>query len=108
MVVKVGLTGGIGSGKTTVAKIFELLQVPVYYADAASKSLYTTDPELMEAVKKHFGETVYKDNQLDRSALAALVFNDPNKAFLIKQPGTPPHHSSCRSLDASPNGTLYY
>lgn len=90
MVIKVGLTGGIGSGKTTVAKIFELLQVPVYYADAASKSLYTTDKELMESVKKHFGEAVYKNNELDRSALAALVFNDPNKLALLNSLVHPP------------------
>ena len=47
MVLKIGLTGGIGSGKTTVAKIFELLNVPVYYADAASKRLYQTDKVLI-------------------------------------------------------------
>ena len=56
MTLKVGLTGGIGSGKSTVAKVFEVLGVPVYYADAASKRLYETDSELMVEVKKHFGE----------------------------------------------------
>jgi dephospho-CoA kinase len=45
MIFKVGLTGGIGSGKTTVAKVFELLGVPVYYADEASKRLYHTELE---------------------------------------------------------------
>ena len=56
--LKVGLTGGIGSGKTTIAKIFELLNVPVYYADDASKRLYHTDKDLIANIKKHFGEDV--------------------------------------------------
>ena len=61
MVLKIGLTGGIGSGKTTVAKIFELLNVPVYYADAASKRLYHTDQELIAKLKHHFGKDIYTE-----------------------------------------------
>lgn len=83
MVLKVGLTGGIGSGKTTVAKIFELLKVPVYYADEASKRLYHTNKDLMAGLKKHFGEEVYTNDQLNRSKLAAIVFNDPGKLKLL-------------------------
>ncbi|MDQ3844900.1 MAG: dephospho-CoA kinase [Bacteroidota bacterium] len=88
--LKIGLTGGIGSGKSTVAKIFELLDVPVYYADAASKRLYHTDKDLMIAIKKHFGEEVYTNDQLNRSALAALVFNDPEKLELLNSLVHPP------------------
>ena len=83
MVLKIGLTGGIGSGKTTVAKIFELLGVPVYYADEASKRLYHTNKELMAGLKKYFGEDVYTNEQLNRSKLAAIVFNDPGKLELL-------------------------
>ncbi|HET7897627.1 MAG TPA: dephospho-CoA kinase, partial [Flavisolibacter sp.] len=61
MPLKIGLTGGIGSGKSTVAKLFELLGVPVYYADAASKRLYHTDKDLMTALKKHFGADIYTE-----------------------------------------------
>ena len=85
MVLKIGLTGGIGSGKTTVAKIFELLDVPVYYADAASKRLYQTNKELMASLKKHFGEDIYTDDQLNRSKLAGIVFNDAAKLELLNQ-----------------------
>ena len=85
MPLKVGLTGGIGSGKTTVAKLFELLDVPVYYADDASKRLYHTNKELMASLKKHFGEDVYTAEQLNRSKLAAIVFNDPAKLELLNQ-----------------------
>jgi dephospho-CoA kinase len=81
--LKIGLTGGIGSGKTTVAKIFELLGVPVYYADDASKRLYATNKDLMTDLKKHFGEDIYIDEQLNRSKLAAIVFNDAAKLDLL-------------------------
>lgn len=80
MPLKIGLTGGIGSGKSTIAKMFELLNVPVYYADAASKRLYHTDKDLIAALKKQFGEDIYTNGQLNRSRLAAIVFN--NKAQL--------------------------
>jgi dephospho-CoA kinase len=83
VVLKIGLTGGIGSGKTTVAKIFELLKVPVYYADDASKRLYHTNKELMAGLKKHFGEDIYTNEELNRSKLAAIVFNDPEKLRLL-------------------------
>jgi dephospho-CoA kinase len=88
--LRIGLTGGIGSGKTTVAKIFELLNVPVYYADAASKRLYETNKELMSNIKNHFGEDVYTNEQLNRSKLAAIVFNDPKKLELLNSLVHPP------------------
>ena len=90
MVLKIGLTGGIGSGKTTVAKIFELLNVPVYYADAVSKSLYTTDKDLMQSIKAHFGESIYTGNQLNRSMMASIVFNDPTQLALLNSLVHPP------------------
>jgi dephospho-CoA kinase len=83
MPLKIGITGGIGSGKSTVAKLFELLEVPVYYADAASKRLYHTDKALMADLKKHFGEDIYTNEQLNRAKLAAVVFNDKAKLDLL-------------------------
>jgi dephospho-CoA kinase len=88
--LKIGLTGGIGSGKSTVAKIFELLNVPVYYADEASKRLYHTDKQLMADLKKHFGEDVYTNDQLNRSRLAELVFTNPEKLELLNSLVHPP------------------
>jgi dephospho-CoA kinase len=82
-VLKIGLTGGIGSGKTTVAKIFELLGIPVYYADEASKRLYHTNKELTTALKNHFGEDIYSNEELNRSKLAAIVFSNPLKLELL-------------------------
>ncbi|MDQ3682007.1 MAG: dephospho-CoA kinase [Bacteroidota bacterium] len=88
--LKIGLTGGIGSGKTTVAKIFELLNVPVYYADDATKHLYYTDAALIASVKKHFGEDIYTGTELNRSKLAAIVFSDPEKLTLLNKLAHPP------------------
>jgi dephospho-CoA kinase len=75
--LKIGLTGGIGSGKTTVAKVFELLGAPVYYADEAAKRIMNEDVELKRAIQKQFGEVAYKNGELDRAYLSSKVFNDP-------------------------------
>lgn len=88
--LKIGITGGMGSGKSTIAKIFELLNVPVYYADEASKRLYHTNKDLIANIKKHFGDEVYTNEQLNRSKLAAIVFNDPEKLELLNQLVHPP------------------
>jgi dephospho-CoA kinase len=88
--LKIGLTGGIGSGKTTVAKVFELLNVPVYYADEASKRLYHTDAALKAAIVKHFGAEIYVNDLLDRGRLAQLVFDAPEKLELLNTLVHPP------------------
>jgi dephospho-CoA kinase len=77
VVLRVGLTGGIGSGKTTVAKIFELLGIPVYYADDAAKKIMNEDSELKAAIEKQFGREAYSNGELNRAHLSTRVFNDP-------------------------------
>lgn len=81
--LKIGLTGGIGSGKSTVAKIFETLGIPVYYADDAGKRLMNENEVLKTAIQKHFGEATYTDGKLNRQLLSSLVFNDPEKLKLL-------------------------
>ena len=77
--LKIGITGGIGSGKSTVAKVFEVLSIPVYYADDAAKRLMNEDEELKEKIQLQFGNEVYKDGKLDRKYLSEIVFNNPEK-----------------------------
>ncbi len=77
--LKVGITGGIGSGKTTVCKIFEMLGIPVYYADDRAKWLMTNAPEVKKAIIQLFGEKAYQDDSLNRPYIAHIVFNDPDK-----------------------------
>src|ERR1700733_2030533 len=79
MPLKVGLTGGIGSGKSTVAKIFEVLGIPVYYADEAAKKLMNEDLMLKEEIIREFGESSYVENLLNRKYIAETVFNDKKK-----------------------------
>lgn len=83
--LRIGLTGGIGSGKTTVARIFETLGIPVYYADDAAKRLMNDDPELKKALVDLFGESCYKDGTLNKAYLASLVFQDPEKREQLNQ-----------------------
>lgn len=83
MILKIGLTGGIGSGKTTVARIFETLGIPVYYADDAAKRIMKESEELRQKLINHFGTETYNNNGLNRSYLAAQVFNDPKKLSLL-------------------------
>ncbi|MDZ4796419.1 MAG: dephospho-CoA kinase [Bacteroidota bacterium] len=81
--IKIGLTGGIGSGKTTVAKVFETLGIPVFYADDRAKHLMNTDPSLKALVMEHFGKEAYKNEELDRKFLASIVFNNKEKLALL-------------------------
>lgn len=81
--LRVGLTGGIGSGKSTVARIFEILQVPVYDADTAARQLMNDDPFVRDAVTKTFGEKSYANNVLDKKFISGIVFKDPEKLTLL-------------------------
>ncbi len=81
--LKLGITGGIGSGKTTVCRLFELLGIPVYYADDESKKLLEEDQLVKEQVIKTFSDSILNDlGTIDRKKLAAIVFN--NKEQLEK------------------------
>ena len=81
--VKIGITGGIGSGKSTVCKVFEILGVPVYYADTESKQIIDTNEIVKSNIVNTFGNTVLDASGIiDKKILAGLVFN--NKANLEK------------------------
>lgn len=77
--LKIGITGSIGAGKSTVAGIFKVLGIPVFDADATAKSILNSDPELREQIIAAFGSETYKNGLLDRKYLATLVFNNPDQ-----------------------------
>ena len=78
--LQIGVTGGIGSGKSLICKIFRLFHIPVYDADNHAKALMTTDGILVEQIKKEFGDLSYHaDGSLNRSYLADHVFLQENK-----------------------------
>lgn len=104
--LKIGITGGIGSGKSTVARIFALLGVPVYYADDAAKTIMQTDELLIQQVKEHFGQQIYSTgNVLDRAALGKIVFNDKDKLELLNSlvhPATIRHSDEWANRQTAP------
>lgn len=78
--LKIGITGGIGSGKTTVCRIFETLGAPVFNADMIAKSIMSTDTSLISSIKREFGEEAYSsNNELNRKYLANKVFNNQDE-----------------------------
>lgn len=77
---KIGITGGIGSGKTTVARVFEQLGIPVYHADYWAKEIMNTEPLVIERLKELFGKDIYDNaGKANRKRIAELVFADKNK-----------------------------
>lgn len=81
--LKIGITGGIGSGKSTVAKLFEVLGIPVYYADDAAKQLMNENEALKQQVQKEFGNEAYANGKLNRKYIADIVFANPEKLELL-------------------------
>lgn len=81
--IKVAITGNIGSGKTIVSKIFEVLGIPVFHADVEARLLYFQE-EVKWQVRQHFGESAFTGtNEVDTKKLAEIIFNDKNKLELI-------------------------
>jgi dephospho-CoA kinase len=83
MPLRIGLTGGIGSGKSTIAKVFEVLGIPVYYADEEAKRVMNEDEALQEQIIEHFGKEAYKDSRLDRRYISGIVFNNREMLELL-------------------------
>jgi dephospho-CoA kinase len=83
MATMIGLTGGIGSGKSVVAKIYATLGIPVFNADEAAKRMMQTNPDIKAKLIEQFGSSIYNASGLEREKLAAIVFNDPFQLQLL-------------------------
>jgi len=84
--LQIGITGGIGSGKSMVCRIFETLGISVYDADSHAKELMTTDGILVNEIKKEFGTLSYNpDGSLNRAYLARTVFNDEKRLATLNK-----------------------
>ena len=81
--LRVGLTGGIGSGKSVVARIFGSLGIPVYAADEAAKRIQNTDPGVKQRIIEAFGDKAYDASGLDRAFISSIVFRDPAKLQML-------------------------
>ncbi|NPA69113.1 MAG: dephospho-CoA kinase, partial [Chlorobi bacterium] len=102
----VGLTGGIGSGKTTVAEVFKKLGIAVYNSDTQAKKLMNNNPEIINKLKMIFGYGIYDSkNQLDKKKFADLIFNDKNKLNTVNSiihPAVKKHFEIWASKQNSP------
>ena len=76
--LKVGVTGGIGSGKTMVCKVFSVLGIPVFNADEEAKNIINSDQDVIAILKSLFGSDIYVNHVIDRKKLADIIFNDKN------------------------------
>lgn len=105
--ITIGITGGIGSGKSTVSSIFSVLHIPTYIADIESKKLTATSPIIKEKLIALFGDSLYKNDALDKQLLASYIFT--NKANLeavnaIIHPEVDKHF--CNWINAHSNSPL--
>lgn len=81
--IKIGITGGIGSGKSVVASLFQLLGVPVYIADEESKRLTNQSMTIRRQLIAHYGEAIYTAEGLNKPLLAAKIFQDPAQRRIV-------------------------
>lgn len=96
MARRLGVTGGIGSGKTTVCKIFRVLGVPVFVADIEARRLMNSDNTIRHEINAITGEDLYSTGELDRKELARLIFNRPE---LLRQVNASVHPAILRIFD---------
>ena len=76
---KIGITGGIGSGKTYIAAVFQSLGIPIFYADIQAKKLMISSEKLIKLLKEEFSNDIYKDADLNKEKLASIVFSNSDK-----------------------------
>lgn len=81
--IKIGITGGIGSGKSTITEILSVLGIPVYIADVESKKLIDSSPIIKKELINLFGKNIYKDGFLDRKLLASYIFSNKENLYLV-------------------------
>ena len=75
----IGITGGIGSGKSTIAKVFISMGFPVYNSDTRAKELINSNIDVIDSIKQEFGDDIYSSEGLDRKKMASIVFSDSDK-----------------------------
>lgn len=103
--LRIGITGGIGSGKSTVAHVFEVLGIPVYYADREAKKMMNEDEVLKQQILQEFGNAAYENGMLNRKHLASVVFAKKEKLAVLNSivhPATIRHGKEWMAKQTSP------
>jgi dephospho-CoA kinase len=104
-VLQIGITGGIGSGKSTVSRVFRLLGIPVLNADEVAKRLMQEDASIQQSIIQQFGDAAYSAGKLNRQYLAQIVFNDEQqlaKLNAITHPATIQYSNNWAQLQVAP------
>lgn len=103
--IKIGITGGIGSGKTYICKLLELMNFSVFYSDTEAKNIQNTDPEVRTKLIELFSEECYTEDGLNRNFLAEIIFSDPaakKQVEEIMHPAVAKHFTQwCETKEAS-------
>jgi len=94
---KIGLTGGIGTGKTYVSEIFERLNIPVFNSDICAKQCLSNDKALIKKLKKEFGNAIYDGDLLQKEVLSNIVFNDSDSLEKLNRSIHPLVHEKFKS-----------
>ncbi|SFC07972.1 dephospho-CoA kinase [Flexibacter flexilis DSM 6793] len=103
--LQIGITGGIGTGKSLVCAMFAELGAPIYDADTAARELMNNDPTIKEGVIKHFGAECYNSDGLNRAYLAKIVFSDSQKVKVLNgivHPRVGEHYVQWRESQTAP------
>jgi len=103
--LKVGITGGIGSGKSVVCQVFRTLGIPVFNADDAARYLMENDPALLNSIRHLLGNEVYNDGKLNRAKVSEIVFKEPAKLQQLNalvHPATIAYSRKWMDLQAAP------
>ena len=103
----IGLTGGIGSGKSTVAKMFHELGVPIYYADIEAKKLMTNSVVIQKKIINRFGKEAYKNGELNRPFLANLIFTNKENLHFVNSVVHPEIHKHFTNWIEKQEDTAY-
>ena len=104
----VGITGGIGSGKTTVCKVFRILGIPVFQADDVARKLQNEDPEIKRKLIEYFGPDIYTETaSLNRKKLANIIFNNPADLERVNHLIHPAVHREFESWKEKMTGYAY-
>lgn len=104
----VGITGGIGSGKSVVSRILQLMGYPVYSSDQRAKDLMHEDSGIISALKELFGENAYKDSELNRPFIAEQIFRDDSKRVAMNKIVHPAVRADFKSWAASQQAPLVF
>lgn len=104
----VAITGGIGSGKSTIAKMIQVIGYPVFYSDQQASKIIDNDPNVKEQLIAHFGEEIYQNNKLDRKLLASIIFNNSNAKSIVNSIVHPAVWSNFIEWGANQNSSIIF